>query len=327
MVLANSCSGASPTIQRRGASLIEGRVMDKVAALRAFVAVAEAGGFSSAARRLEMAASSVVRSVDSLEESLGTVLFNRTTRQVTLSEAGTTYYSRTKKLLEDLADADAAVSDRGGEPSGPLRVSVPVAFGRRCIAPRLAAFLSTYPRLELDIRLSDAIVDLVTDQIDVAIRLGDVAPLSEVVSKRLGTFSRYVVASREYLDARGHLASPSDLLEHDCLRFSYGAEPQVWTFRRDADVSKVIVKGRLKTNNAEILCEAVLDGAGIALLPDWLVLPDVRSGRLMKLFEDYDVTPNDARSVINALYLPNQRGSRRVNAFMDFVTVVIGSTA
>ncbi len=301
--------------------------MDKVAALRAFVEVAETGGFSSAARRLNMAASSVVRSVDALEESLGTTLFNRTTRQVTLSDAGTTYYASAKKLLEDLADADAAVSDRGTEPSGPLRVSVPVAFGRRCIAPRLATFLSTYPRLELDIRLSDTIVDLVTDQIDVAIRLGEAAPLAEVVSKRLGTFSRYVVASREYLDARGHPASPSDLLDHDCLRFSYGAEPQVWTFCCGAEVSKVIVKGRLKTNNSEMLREAVLDGAGIALLPDWLVLPDVRSGQLTKLFEDYDVNPNDAHSVINALYLPNQRGSRRVNAFIDFVMAVLGSAA
>jgi DNA-binding transcriptional LysR family regulator len=299
--------------------------MDKVAALRAFVEVAETGGFSSAARRLNMAASSVLRSVDALEESLGAALFNRTTRQVTLSDAGTTYYASTKKLLEDLADADAAVADRGTEPSGPLRVSVPVAFGRRCIATRLATFLSMYPRLELDIRLSDAIVDLVTDQIDVAIRLGEAASSAEVVSKRIGTFSRYVVASREYLEARGHPISPSDLPDHDCLRFAYGAEPQVWTFFRHDEVSKVIVKGRLKTNNSEILREAVLDGAGIALLPDWLVLPDVRSGRLTKLFEDYDVTPNNARSVINALYLPNQRGSRRVNAFIDFVMGILAS--
>lgn len=139
-----------------------------------------------------LAASSVVRSVDALEESLGTALFNRTTRQVTLSDAGTTYYTRAKKLLDDLADADASVSDRDGEPSGPLRVSVPVAFGSRLIAPHIASFLSAYPKIELDVRLSHSIVDLVAERIDVAIRLGEAASTADLVSKRLATFKRCV---------------------------------------------------------------------------------------------------------------------------------------
>jgi len=293
--------------------------MDKFSALRAFVEVAEAGGFSSAGRRLELAASSVVRAVDALEASLGTVLLNRTTRQVTLSDAGSVYYARAKRLLEELAEADALVSDRGDEPSGPLRVSVPVAYGVRRIAPHVAAFLARYPKLDLDLQLTDERVDLVAGRIDVAIRLGEAAPSAEVVARQLGTFQRYVVASHDYLDAHGTPSAPGELVDHGCLRFHFGGDQQAWTFADAHGTTKVLVAGRLKSNHSEVLRDAVLDGAGIALLPDWLVDADVQSGRLRRLFEQYDVTPDAARSVVTALYLPNQRGSKRVTAFIDFV--------
>ncbi|MBN3787459.1 LysR family transcriptional regulator [Burkholderia sp. Ac-20353] len=299
--------------------------MDKFSALRIFVEVAEAGGFSSAGRRLELAPSSVVRSVDALEESLGTVLLNRTTRQVTLSDAGAVYYVRAKKLLEDLADADSLVADRGDEPSGPLRVSVPVAYGSRRIGPHIAAFLARYPKLDFDMRLSDDMVDLVAERIDVAIRLGEAAPTADVVARQLGSFRRYVVASHDYLTVHGTPVEPIDLANHHCLRFSYRGDQQFWTFAGAGTTTKVVVTGRMKSNNSEVLRDAVLDGAGIALLPDWLVEPDIQSGKLLKLFERYDVTPNEARSVVSALYLPNQRGSKRVNAFIELVSSLVSS--
>ncbi|AYY57715.1 LysR family transcriptional regulator [Burkholderia multivorans] len=297
--------------------------MDKFSALRAFVEVAEAGGFSSAGRRLELAASSVVRAVDALEASLGTVLLNRTTRQVTLSDAGAVYYARAKQLLEELAEADALVADRGAEPSGPLRVSVPVAYGLRRIAPHVAAFLARYPKLDLDLQLTDERVDLVTGRIDVAIRLGEAAPSAEVVARPLGAFHRYVVASHDYLDAHGTPATPAELVDHACLRFHFGGDQQAWSFADAHGTTKVLVAGRLKSNHSEVLREAALDSAGIALLPDWLVDADVQSGRLRRLFEHYDVTPGAARSVVTALYLPNQRGSKRVAAFIDFVETLV----
>ncbi|RQR27418.1 MULTISPECIES: LysR family transcriptional regulator [unclassified Burkholderia] len=293
--------------------------MDKFSALRAFVEVAEAGGFSRAGRRLDLAASSVVRAVDALEASLGTVLLNRTTRQVTLSDAGSVYYARAKRLLEELAEADALVADRGDEPSGPLRVSVPVAYGVRRIAPHVAAFLARYPKLDVDLQLTDERVDLVAGRIDVAIRLGDAAPSAEVVARPLGTFQRYVVASHDYLDAHGTPSAPGELVDHACLRFHFGGDQQAWSFADAHGATKVLVAGRFKSNHSEVLREAALGGAGIALLPDWLVGADVQSGRLRRLFEQYDVTPDTARSVVTALYLPNQRGSTRVTAFMDFV--------
>jgi len=147
--------------------------------------------------------------------------------------------------------------------------------------------------------------------------------MADVVSKPLGKFDRYVVASPAYLASRGYPTAPSHLVDHDCLRFSYSVEPQVWTFCQAGETLKIAVTGQLKANNAEVLREAVLDGAGIGLLPDWLVRADVQAGRMTKLFETYEIIPNDARSVITALYLPNQRGSRRVNAFIDFVTTLI----
>ncbi|KWE82021.1 LysR family transcriptional regulator [Burkholderia territorii] len=299
--------------------------MDKFSALRAFVEVAEAGGFSSAGRRLDLAASSVVRAVDALEASLGAVLLNRTTRQVTLSDAGSLYYARAKRLLEELAEADALVSDRGDEPSGPLRVSVPVAYGMRRIAPHIGAFLTRYPKLDLDLQLTDERVDLVAGRIDVAIRLGEAAPSAEVVARQLGTFHRFVVASHDYLAAHGAPATPGELVDHQCLRFHFGGDQQAWSFADAHGTTKVLVTGRLKSNHIEVLREAALDGAGVALLPDWLVDGDVQAGRLRRLFETYDVMPGAARSVVTALYLPNQRGSKRVTAFIDFVETLAGA--
>jgi DNA-binding transcriptional LysR family regulator len=294
--------------------------MDKFTALSMFIEVAETGGFTSAARRLNIATSSVTRAVEGLEETLGTVLFNRTTRQVSLSDAGASYYARAKRIIEDLADADASVSDRGDEPSGPLRVSVPAAFGRQCIVPHVSAFLLTYPKLELDIILNDEILDLLADRIDLAVRLGEPSPSADIVSRTIGTFNRYVVASKEYLETHGIPETPEALAEHQCLRFSYGTEQQVWTFCSAKNVTKIAVTGRLKTNNAEVLRETALNGSGIALLPSWLVDGDIQAGRLTKLFEQYEINPNNARSSISALYMPNHRGSRRISAFLDFLT-------
>ncbi|EGD05214.1 LysR family transcriptional regulator, partial [Burkholderia sp. TJI49] len=154
---------------------------------------------------------------------------------------------------------------------------------------------------------------------DVAIRLGEAAPSAEVVARPLGAFHRYVVASHDYLDARGTPATPGELVDHECLRFHFGGDQQAWAFADAHGTTRVLVTGRLKSNHSEVLREAVLDSAGIALLPDWLVDADVQSGRLRRLFEQYDVTPDTARSVVTALYLPNQRGSKRVAAFIDFV--------
>jgi DNA-binding transcriptional LysR family regulator len=293
--------------------------MDKLLALKMFVESVDAKGFSAAARKLDLATSSVTRMIGALEAELGAVLLNRSTRQVTLTEAGVNYYQKARKILEDVAEADAQIMDRGDEPVGQLRVCVPVEFGRRLIAPHLGDFLARHPHLELDIDLSDNLDDLLGGRYDVAIRLGAAAPTDELVCRKLGEFSRWVVASPQYLTAHGHPVEPDDLLQHCCLRFSYATNRQVWTFLRDGDAQPVEVKGRLKSSNADVLRKAALAGVGVALLADWLVSTDVAQGTLTRLLSNYEINPDRASSAISALYLPNHRGSRRVNTFIDFL--------
>lgn len=299
--------------------------MDKLQALKMFVESVEASGFSAASRKLGVATSSVTRMIDALEADLGAVLLNRSTRQVTVTEAGAHYYQKARKILEDVAEADAQVTDRGDAPVGRLRVCVPVEFGRRVIAPHLSRFLAQHPQLELDITLSDELDDLLNGRYDVAVRLGAAAPTAELVCRKVGEFSRWMVASPDYLAIHGQPLAPEELRQHACLRFSYAANRQVWTFKRDGQEQQLEITGRLKSSDADVLRQAALGGAGVALLADWLVSDDVSRGALSRLLDDYEINPDKARSAINVLYLPNHRGSKRVNAFIDLLCQVLGT--
>lgn len=302
--------------------------MDKLLALKMYVETVDAKGFSAAARRMNLATSSVTRTLDGLEASLGTVLLNRSTRQVTVTEAGASYYQQARQILEAVAEADASIADHGEMPVGQLRVSLPVAFGRCCISPYLGAWLASYPQLELDVELTDSIVDLLGARVDVSVRLGSAAAYDNVIAREIGRFRRLVVASPAYLRQHGTPAEPADLVNHRCLRFSFGARDQVWRFRQDdgGDPTTVPVGGTFRSNNIEVLRDMALAGAGVALLPDWLVDADIAAGRLTVLFDDWSVTPNQSDSVVTALYLPNQRGSRRIAAFLDFLASLPGPT-
>ncbi|TDF60125.1 LysR family transcriptional regulator [Cupriavidus sp. L7L] len=300
--------------------------MDKLLALKMFVETVDAKGFSAAARRLDLATSSVTRALDGLEASLGAVLLNRSTRQITVTEAGATYYQRARGILDAVEEADALIADRGEEPVGQLRVSLPVAFGRRCIAPYLGGWLAKHPQLEVDVTLTDDIVDLLGERIDLSVRLGSPASYDNVVAREIGRFRRRVVASPAYLESRGRPDDPVDLVNHRCLRFSYGTRDQVWTFRQGDNETKVPVSGHFRCNNAEVLRDIALAGGGIGLLPDWLVDDEIESKRLMPLFDAWSVNPDQASSAISALYLPNQRGSRRIAAFLDLLAALPGPT-
>lgn len=292
--------------------------MDKLLAMQMFTATVDAQGFSAAARRLGVATSSVTRLVDALESELGTTLLNRSTRQVSLTEAGARYYARAREIFDALEEADASVADRGDEPVGVLRLCLPVEFGRRVIAPHLGPFLARYPSLELDIDMSDRLDDLLDGRYDLSIRLGDPSPNDELVCRQLGRFQRWLVASPDYLARRDPLLHPEQLLQQACLRFRYGQKARAWRLQRADEVLELEVSGPLRSANADLLREAALAGSGIALLADWLVREDVAAGRLQRLFADWQVSPGTANDSINALYLPNHRGSRRVNAFIGF---------
>ncbi len=296
--------------------------MDKFLAVKTLLEVADAGGFSKAAQRLGVATSSVTRLMDSLESSLGTALLTRTPRKVSLTDAGTAYVEQVSKVLDDLAEADESVFDSGASPVGALRISVPSTYSRLCLAPHLAAFLSEHPRVFLDVVVGDQFVDLAVDRIDVAIRIGFAERDANLIVKKLADNPRHVVVSHEYLQRSGTPESPADLSAHECVRFAYGGgyrTRQVWTFQRDGAEQRVDVRGHLLSNNLDILFEAVMAGRGIALLPQWLVAAEIRSGRLTRLFERFDARPHSGDAVVYAAYLPNRRQSSKVRALVQFL--------
>lgn len=297
--------------------------MDKLLALKMFVETVRCGGYSSAARKLGISTSSVTRQVAGLESELGASLLNRTTRNTSVTVAGQHYFDKVVAILEAIDGADAVVADRGSEAQGRLRVSVPVEFGRRIIAPHLGRLLERHPGLEISLSLSDEVSDLLSEQIDVSVRLGSSVISDDIVSKRLGYFQRWVVASPEYLTRTGLPRHPRDLLKHPCLRFDYHTGHHDWTFLGDEDVIRVNVQGRLQSNNADILREAALAGGGVTLLADWLVREDVSAGRLTRVLEQYEVNPGSASTCINALYLPNHRGSSRISVFIAFLQEIL----
>jgi DNA-binding transcriptional LysR family regulator len=302
--------------------------MDKFLAVKTLLEVADAGGFSKAAQRLGVAPSSVTRLMDSLEAALGTALLTRTPRKVSLTDAGIAYVEQVSKVLEDLAEADESVFDSGASPVGALRISVPSTYSLR-LAPHLAAFLSDHPRVYLDVVVADHFVDLALDRIDVAIRIGLADRDANLIVRKLADNPRYAVASHDYLERNGTPRMPAELADHECLRFAYGGGyrmRQVWTFQREGGEQRVDVRGHLLSNNLDILLEAVMAGRGIALLPEWHVAADIRAGRLMRLFEQFDASPHAGDAVVYAAYLPNRRQSSKVRALVQFLETRLRAT-
>lgn len=303
--------------------------MDRFAELKTFCAVAACAGFSPAARQLGVATSSVTRLVDALEERLGAVLLNRSTRSVTLTEAGRTYYEEALRILERLDAADDAVSAGASGVKGVLRVAAPVTFAAMYIAPMLPALRSRHPELALDLRLDDTAVNLIDESIDVAIRIGSLDTATNLVARRLTAHTRVLCASPAYLAQRGTPRHPADLADHDCLQFAFADNRRTWRLRRndgvkdvkvaDMPVEEIAVNAVVQANNGEVLRQAALAGLGVAMLAHWLVREDVRAGRLVCVLDAYDVNPGAMDVGLHALYPANRRGSHKIRAFVDLL--------
>jgi DNA-binding transcriptional LysR family regulator len=298
--------------------------MDKLGALTGFIAVVEHGGFAPAARRLGVAPSSLTRQLNLLEESLGTRLMNRSTRSVTLTQAGTHYYEDARRILEELEDADRTVSELAGPPSGLLRVTMPPAFGRLHVAPAIPAYVRQFPGMRLDIQLTDTMVNLVEDRIDVAIRLGSLTS-SNLIARKLAPHRRVICASPDYLAEHGAPAEPRDLSSHNCLLFDYPTGDTRWTLARDGKSEKVSVSGNLRATGSEFLREAAIGGAGLLLMPAWLVGNDIAAGGLVPVLEQWSPGPGGGEGAIWAVYLQNRRGSKKLASFLDFLAKHFGS--
>ena len=292
--------------------------------LRTFVAVVHQGSFAAAARQLDMAPSMVTRSVAALERELGVRLMQRTTRKLSLTEAGAAYYEHVCSALGLRERASDEARSTTGKVRGVVRVTASVAYGQMVIVPVLPALHQLHPGLEIDLLLTDTLVDLVAERVDIAVRLGPAAD-SSLVGMQLATARYRVCASPAYLKSHGQPRVPMDLAQCDCLRFPLPGFRTQWKFRAaDGPVEIVDVHGWLVVSTALALHRAALDGLGPVLLADWVVGPDIACGRLVDIFPGHEVTATTFDSAVWLLYASRAYVPRRVRAVVDFLKDRVG---
>ena len=290
--------------------------MDSVAGMRIFARVVEAGSFSAAGRQLGAAPSSVSRQIGDLEDEIGARLFHRTTRKLSLTEAGRIYYQRAARILVDVDEAKLAVARIDGAASGILRLTLPSSVGRLHIVPALPAFQGLCPAVQVVLSMTDRVVDLVEEGFDLAIRVGRQRD-SSLIARKIGSGRRYVSASPLYLEKAGVPKVPADLGDHNCLTFRSHPGSNLWKFKGPGGSSEVRVSGSLFADNGEALCAAAVAGLGLILVPEWLTGIEIKRGRLCEVLTAFraisEATP------LYAVY-PHQRHlPPKVRAFIDFL--------
>ncbi|CAJ0707957.1 LysR family transcriptional regulator [Ralstonia mannitolilytica] len=299
--------------------------MDMLGAMRLFQKVASTLSFTEAGDLVGLAPSSVSRQIDFLEQHLGVKLLTRTTRRLSLTEAGAAYKAHLDRLLSEIDSVNENISAFSDEPRGRLKVSSPRVFGRKLLAPLLTGFLKTYPQVTLDLTLTDDYVDLIETDTDVVIRIGELGD-SSLISRPLGRYRRILVCAPSYLEGRAIPQTPGDLDLHNCLRYRRSGERVVWHFRhRESEgETEYFPDGDLVSNDMDVLLSATQSGIGISLLPFWLVRDQIKEGTLIQIMEDYPLASALQPVGIHFVYLLNRRQSRKVHAFMDFIGRMIG---
>jgi DNA-binding transcriptional LysR family regulator len=291
--------------------------MDRLASMAAFVKAAEVGSFAAAANALGMSPQMIAKHVTWLESRLGARLLNRTTRRQSLTDIGKTYYDRCKVMLANVDWADALADEAKGAPRGRLRINAPVSFGTHSLTPVIGRYLRQYPKVEVDLVLSDRFVDLVEEEFEAVFRIGPLAN-SSFMARELAPFRVVACASPDYLRERGAPATPLDLETHDCLVYAStsGLTVNDWRFMRGDETYRVDVnKHRLQVNDAKALLIAALNGFGIAFIAEDLAREGLRSGRLTKVLPDYE-TPSRP---IHLIYHPDRRQTPKLKSFISTV--------
>jgi DNA-binding transcriptional LysR family regulator len=279
-----------------------------------FARVAEAKGFSAAARRLGISKSVVSKEVAKLEKSLGARLLNRTTRQLSLTEVGAAFYEHCARIVQEAEEAALLVDRLHSTPRGVLKCTAPVAFATLHIASALPDFLARCPELQVDMIVGDRFFDLADEGFDVAIRIArDLPP--NMVARKLAPINRVVCATPEYFQKHGVPLVPQDLTQHNCLVYTHANPDSFWRFRSPEGEIAVPVRGNLRLNDDEVIWRAMLGGLGVSLLPTFTVGEDLQAGRLRAVLTEY--TP--AERNLYALYLPNRHLSAKVRVFIDFL--------
>ncbi len=280
--------------------------MDRLHAMELFVRVVETGSFTAAAAAARIGQPAVSKTVANLEAELGVRLLVRTTRGLQPTEAGQIYFERVRQVVRDADEARQLARGTGQGLDGRLRVCAPVTFARLHIVPRIGAFLAENPRLQLDLVMDDRAIDPVSENIDVALRLGDLSD-SSLVARRLATSPRRVVATPAYLARTGQPQVPLDLMGHAAIIYAQSVGGERWAFARDGETVEVPVSHRLACTAAEGVREAVLADLGVAMVSDWMMAPELADGRVVPVLQDWALPGLDLWALFPAGRLPTAR--------------------
>ena len=296
--------------------------MDQLGAMRAFVRVVQTGSFSAVGRELNSTQATISKKVAALETKLGVKLLTRSSRDVSLTQAGTDYYEQCVVMLAELDEIEARVRSQVAKPQGRLRVSAPIAFGRLVIAPIIGEFLAMYPDIKVDMLLGDRHVDLVAEGVDLAIRARQLED-SSLVARHLFDNPMLLVASPEFLELHGAPREPIDLKRHNCIVYSLFRSINSWHFSRDGKEFTVPVSGSFQSDNGDTNLEVALAGVGIIQLPIWMVGEHLQSGRLIQLLPDYQTD----KIPLNALYPQSRYVPLKVRSFVEFMKEKLADNA
>ncbi|HYZ65002.1 MAG TPA: LysR family transcriptional regulator [Acetobacteraceae bacterium] len=293
--------------------------VDMLAAYRVFVRVAEVGSFSAVAREVGMTQPAVSRQVSELERHLGTRLVQRSTRHLALTEDGQELAVRARRVLEEVEEAETAIGKRRCSPSGLVHLAAPARFGGVHIAPRVPRLLFRYPELRLELTMSDHPADLIVTGVDLAIRVGDISDTS-LVSRRIGSARRLLLASEQYLQARGEPTSPAELTQHECILYTRhigGREnvPHEWMFFGAEGTVTVPVSGRFATDNVEAIRHAIIGGLGLGWVPELSVRDELQSGRLREVLPAW----RDPPIPVHVVYPSRRNLAARTRVVIDFL--------
>jgi DNA-binding transcriptional LysR family regulator len=296
--------------------------MDRLKQIESFVAVATKGSLTAAAHAEGVAPAVIGRRIDALEERLGVKLLVRTTRRIALTHEGSAFVEDCQRILADMANAEASVSEGGVKASGHLRITAPAGFGRRHVAPLVPRFLAQHPDVSLSLNLSDRVVDIVNEGFDCAVRVGDL-PDSNLVSVRLADNRRMCVATPEYLKRAGTPRHPAELSRHRCLTLSSEAsQSRGWAFVIDGQVTHFRPSGPLDCSDGQVLHDWCVQGLGIAWRSTWEVAAEVEDGRLVAVLDEFAAPPNG----VYAVFAQRKHLPLRVRLWIDFLKLSYGDS-
>lgn len=289
--------------------------MESLNSMRTFVRVVDAGSFSETARQSGVAPSSVSRQINDLEDELGVRLFHRTTRNLSLTEAGELYYESAARITLDVDEAKLAISELGS-PSGILRVSVPSGIGRELVIAAVPAFLARHAGIKMVMSMTDDVVDAVAHRIDVAIRVGELSD-SSLRARKIGESRRIVCASPHYLKKTGAPRRPEDLEGRACITWRSHPGHNLWKFRNDNGLTTIRATGNFYAKNADAIAAAAVAGLGFCLLPDWNIAQEIRQKQLTRVLKGWDTVP--AMSPVWAVHTHQRHVPPKIRTFVDFL--------